>query len=127
MSDTPNTRNLSLALRLVGLIFIVGIYPLTIIWPSGWSWIPAQPMYLQMILGIYATLGIFLFLAARDPMKHLSLIWFAVWSSFVHAGIMAYQALTTVGNSGHMLGDVAALAIVGIILAVLTPRQSAAA
>ena len=126
MSTAPDTRNLSLALRLVGLIFIVGIYPLTIIWPSGWSWIPAQPMYLQMILGIYATLGIFLFLAARNPMEHLSLIWFAVWSSFVHAGIMAYQALTTPGNSGHMLGDVAALAVVGLLLAVLTPRASAA-
>ncbi len=122
----PNTKNLSLALRLVGVIFVAGIYPLTIIWPSGWSWIPAQPMYLQMILGVYATLGIFLFLAAKDPMKHLSLIWFAVWSSFVHAGIMAYQALTTPANSGHMLGDVAALAIVGALLAVLTPKQDAA-
>ena len=127
MSATPDTKHLSLALRLVGLIFVAGIYPLTILWPSGWSWIPAQPMYLQMILGIYATLGIFLFLAARDPMKHLSLIWFAVWSSFVHAGIMAYQALTTPGNSGHMLGDVAALAIVGALLAALTPKRSAVA
>ncbi len=127
MASTSDTKNLSLALRLVGLIFIVGIYPLTILWPSGWSWIPAQPMYLQMILGIYATLGVFLFLAAKEPLKHLSLIWFAVWSSLVHAGIMAYQALTTAGNSGHMLGDVAALAIVGMLLAVLTPKQSAAA
>ena len=73
MASTTDTKNLSLALRLVGLIFVVGIYPLTILWPSGWSWVPAQPMYLQMILGIYATLGIFLFLAAKDPMKHLSL------------------------------------------------------
>ena len=127
MSTTLDTKYLSLALRLVGVIFIFGIYPLTILWPSGWSWVPAQPMYLQMILGIYVTLGVFLLLAAKDPMKHLSLIWFAVWSSFVHAGIMAYQALTTAGNSGHMLGDVAALAIVGILLAVLTPRQSASA
>jgi len=127
MSAAPDTKNLSLALRLVGLIFVVGIYPLTIIWPSGWSWVPAQPMYLQMILGVYATLGVFLFLAAKDPMRNLSLIWFAVWSSLVHAGIMAYQALTTPGNSGHMLGDVAALAIVGALLAALTPRQSTAA
>jgi hypothetical protein len=127
MASAPDTKNLSLALRLVGLIFVVGIYPLTILWPSGWSWLPAQPMYLQMILGVYATLGVFLFLAAKDPMKHLSLIWFAVWSSFVHAGIMAYQALTTADNSGHMLGDVAALAIVGILLAALTPSQSASA
>lgn len=127
MASASDTRNLSLALRLVGLVFIVGIYLLTILWPSGWSWVPAQPMYLQMILGIYATLGIFLFLAAKEPMKHLSLIWFAVWSSFVHAGIMAYQALTTAGNSGHIMGDVAALAIVGALLAVLTPKQSAGA
>ena len=40
---------------------------------------------------------------------------------------MAYQALTTAGNSGHIMGDVAALAIVGALLAVLTPKQSAAA
>lgn len=124
MSTAPSTKNLSLALRLVGVIFIAGIYPLTLIWPSGWSWIPAQPMYLQMILGIYATLGVFLLLAAKDPMKHLSLIWFTVWSSFVHAGVMAYHALTSVGNAGHLPGDIAALAIVGAVLAALTPRQS---
>jgi hypothetical protein len=127
VTATTDTKNLSLALRLVGLIFIAGIYPLTILWPSGWSWIPAQPMYLHMILGIYATLGVFLLLAAKEPMRHLSLIWFAVWSSFVHAGIMAYQALTTPDNSGHMLGDVAALAVVAVVLALLTPRQSASA
>jgi hypothetical protein len=127
MASAPDTKNLSMALRLVSVIFIAGIYPLTIIWPSGWSWIPAQPMYLHMILGIYATLGVFLFLAAKDPMRNLSLIWFTVWSSLVHAGIMAYQALTTTGNRGHLLGDVAALAIVGILLAALTPRQSTSA
>src|SRR2546427_6599062 len=40
--------------------------------------------YLQMILGIYVTLGVFLLLAARDPLRNLSLIWFTVWSSIVH-------------------------------------------
>jgi hypothetical protein len=29
-----------------------------------------------MILGIYATLGVFLLIASRDPLAHLSLIWF---------------------------------------------------
>lgn len=127
MSAAPDTRNLSLALKLVGVIFVAGIYPLTIIWPSGWSWIPAQPMYLQMILGVYATLGVFLFLAAKDPMRNLSLIWFTIWSSLVHAGVMAYHAIATPENRGHLLGDVAALAIVAILLAALTPRQTGAA
>jgi hypothetical protein len=35
-------------------------------------------MYLQMILGIYATLGVFLPLAARTPLLNLRLIWFTV-------------------------------------------------
>jgi len=89
--DTDNRLTpLRVALVVVGIIFIVGVYPLTIVWPSGWAWHMGGPsMYLQMILGIYATLGVFLLLAARDPLKHLSLIWFTVWSSVVHGGIMA--------------------------------------
>jgi len=45
-----------------------------------------------MMMGIYATLGVFLIMAVKDPMANESLIWFTVWSSFVHGGIMAVQA-----------------------------------
>ena len=38
MAETDRIKYLRFALLLVGLIFVVGIYPLTIIWPSGWSW-----------------------------------------------------------------------------------------
>src|SRR2546427_2176040 len=57
------------ALRVFGLIFIFGIVILNRVWPSGWAWQPEQPAYLQMILGIYVTLGVYLLLAARDPMR----------------------------------------------------------
>src|ERR1051326_2427664 len=90
-------KQLRATLVLVGLIFIVGLYSLIILWPSGWAWHMEHsytlPHYLQMIVGVYVTLGIFLLIASRDPMKHLSLIWFTVWSSAVHAGIMAMQAI----------------------------------
>ncbi len=56
-----------------GLIFIFGIPVLNRLWPSGWAWQPEQPAYLHMIWGIYATLGVFLVLAARNPARHLSL------------------------------------------------------
>src|SRR2546430_9988551 len=62
-------------LRIFGLVFIFGIFVLNRLWPSGWAWAPEQPAYLQMILAIYVTLGVFLLLAARDPIRHLSLIW----------------------------------------------------
>jgi len=122
MTASDRAKYLRIALFLVGVIFIVGIYPLTIIWPSGWSWHTGQSEYLQMILGIYATLGVFLLIASRNPLAHRSLIWFTVWSSIVHGGIMAAQALANSQYMGHLWGDVLALFVVAGVLALLMPR-----
>jgi hypothetical protein len=123
VNATARVGYLRIALIAVGLIFIVGVYPLMMaLWPSGWRWNPNQPEYEQMILGVYATLGVFLLIASRDPLQHLSLIRFTIWSSLVHAGIMAVQAIQTPGERGHLLGDVPALVIVALVLAGLTPR-----
>jgi len=125
MAGTDRIKYLRIALVLVGLIFVVGIYPLTIIWPSGWSWHTGQSHYLQMILGIYATLGVFLLIASRNPLAHASLIWFTVWSSVVHGGIMAVQSFSGPEYMGHLWGDVLALLVVAAVLALLTPRGAA--
>jgi hydrogenase/urease accessory protein HupE len=85
-------------------------------------WEPRQPEYEQMIVGVYVTLGIFVWLAARNPLQHLSLIWFTAWSSLVHGGIMAVQAVVDPAERANLVGDVPALLIVGFMLAILTPR-----
>jgi len=126
MDQADRIKYLRIALLAVGVIFILGIYPLTILWPSGWSWHAGQSDYLQMILGIYATLGVFLLVASRNPLAHLSLIWFTVWSSLVHGGIMAVQSVASPEHMGHLWGDVLALFVVAAVLAVLTPRGAAA-
>ncbi len=78
-----------------GVIFLL-VYPLSLIWPSGWVWHGGEGIYyLQMICGIYAVLGIYLIAAARNPAAYRSVISFTVWSSVVHAGIMAAQASVT--------------------------------
>src|SRR5271166_5177864 len=128
MNESARVRYLRFALILVGLIFIFGVYPLMMtLWPSGWRWSPNQAQYEQMILGVYATLGVFLLIASRNPLRHLSLIWFTVFSSVVHAGIMTAQAASMPSEHGHLFGDVPALFIVAALLAFLTPRGADAA
>ena len=124
MTEAVRDKYLRLALILVGLIFIVGIYSLTIIWPSGWAWGQGHSHYLMMILGIYATLGVFLLIASRDPDAHKSIIWFTVWSSVVHGAIMAWQAFSDAGERGHLLADIPALFLVAIVLGVLMQMGS---
>jgi hypothetical protein len=121
MTDVQRLKVLRVALVVAG-VMCFGVYPLMLLWPSGWTWHMGHSHYPMMIVGIYATLGVFLILAARNPLDHLSLIWFAVWSSVVHGGIMAVQALADVEQRGHLLGDVPALFIIAVVLGVLTPR-----
>ena len=120
MNDT-RARLLPLALVAVGSIFLF-VHPLMHLWPSGFRWQPPQHEYEAMIAGVYATLGVFLILAARRPEAHRSLIWFTVWSSVVHGGIMAVQAVIDPAERVHLIGDVPALFLVAIVLTLLMPR-----
>jgi hypothetical protein len=127
MNTASRVKFLRIALAVIGLVFIFGVYPLTIVWPAGWAWhASGQSLYLQMILGIYATLGVFLLIASREPLAHRSLIWFTVWSSVVHGAIMAVQAIAYPEHVGHLWGDVPALLIVAAVLAFLMPRRALA-
>jgi len=121
MSDPSRLKWLRIALVVLGGLCLA-LYPLMQVWPSGWAWHEGYSDYPMMIVGIYATLGVFLIRAARDPLANLSLIWFTVWSSVVHAGIMAVQALSHAEHRAHLWGDVPALFIAAIVLAVLMPR-----
>src|SRR4051794_28329408 len=128
MQYTTRIKFLRYALIVIGLISLFGVYPMTIFWPSGFVWHHGGPAaYLQMIEGIYATLGVFLLMAAKSPEEHLSLIWFAVWSSVVHAGIMAVQAIFYSGERAHLHGDVLILLIAAVVLGLLTPHRKSVA
>jgi hypothetical protein len=115
-------RYLKIALVMIGCVFLL-LYPLMQLWPSGWVWLPRQHEYEQMMIGIYAILGIFLIWASRRPEAHLSLIWFTFWSSLVHGIIMCTQAILDPREHGHLVGDVAALFIAVFLLGWLTPRE----
>jgi hypothetical protein len=125
MKKDKDLKYLSITLYVFGAIFIVGVPAMMmLIWPSGWSWSPAQPEYEQMIMGIYITLGIFLIRAAKNPMENASLIWFTIWSSIVHAGIMLTQAIVDETEHANMLGDIPALFLVAFVLWYFMPKKA---
>jgi len=67
-------RALKVVLVVVGLLFCAGVYPLILM--------VKQDPALAMMMSLYATLGIFLIMAARNPSANRSLIAFTAWSSF---------------------------------------------
>jgi len=126
MSDRSTL--LKLALIVFGVVFCL-VYPLAMVWPSGWAWhagAPYESDYFMMIVGVYATLGVFLILASRDPSANRSLILFTIASSVVHAAIMAWQSLQMPEHRGHLYGDVPALLLVAVVLFALLPRAGTA-
>ena len=123
MNDVTPEKLLKTALMAFGAIFFL-IYPLGLVWPSGWLWHGGEgKYYLQMICGIYVVLGVFLIAAARNPLEHRSLISFTVWSSVAHAGIMAAQSIFDRHETGHLFGDVPALLLVAAVLWFLSPAK----
>lgn len=121
MTDAERLKYLRLALRVVGAIAIFGFYPLTVLWPSGWAWSTGRSEYLEMIIAIYATLGVFLIIASRSPNQHLGLVSFAIWSSIVHGAVMAVQSVVNPMHVHHLYGDVPALLVIAAVLAFLSP------
>jgi hypothetical protein len=124
MDQEAKLKYLKMALVLFGAIFVAGIYVMMEwVWTDGWSWTPRQPEYEQMIMGVYATLGVFLIRAAKDPLANASLIWFTIWSSIVHAGIMLAQALADDTEKANLMGDIPALFLVAFVLWFLMPKK----
>ena len=127
MHAPHHNKTLRIALVAVGLVYLFGLYPMTVIWPDGFMWMPRQAEYEQMILSTFAVLGVFLLLAARNPSAHRSLIAFAAWSSLVHGLVMLVQALRDPMEHANMYGDIPALILVGVVLIALNRAPAGAA
>src|SRR6516162_1385306 len=107
-------RALKVVLVLVGLLFCAGVYPLLVML--------RQEPALAMMMSLYATLGVFLLLASRNPSANRSLIAFAAWSSFAHAAVMSFQAFRNMIARQELIG-VAAFVVIGVALIALAPAK----
>ena len=110
-------RALKVVLVLVGLLFAAMVYPMVL-------FLKQEPA-LAMMMSLYATLGIFLLLAARNPSANRSLIAFTAWSSFAHAAVMSLQAFRNFIARGELIGS-AVLVVIGVVLIALAPATQPA-
>lgn len=113
-------RALKVLLTLFGLVFLVFIYPLalSILHPDKTSEGDA------MMISIYVALGAFLLLAARNPLRHRSLIAFAGWANIAHAVVMALMAIRLTSDRSGLLVAAAIFGPIGLSLLALGPRRS---
>lgn len=105
---------MKIALALIGLLFVAAVYPLM-------AFTKQEPA-LWMMMSLYATLGVFLLLAVRNPSAHRSLIAFTAWSSFAHAAVMAFQAYRNFIQHTELWG-VFTFIVIGTALIALAPAK----
>ena len=111
-------RALQVVLVLLGLLTAgANIYPLVTSLLAGLR--PTGGTTAPMFWTMYATLGVFLVLAARNPSANRSLIAFTVWSSVAHAAVMALMAIQLPNKRGELLAGVALTALPAVLLFVL--------
>lgn len=113
-------KALRIVMALVGLLFVAGIYPI-----STYLWHPGnEPPGDTMMLSLYVALGVFLLLAVPNPSAHRSLIAYAAWANFAHGAVMAIMAFRIPGGerAGFLIAA-AVMAVIGVALIALAPRQ----
>lgn len=109
-------RALRIVLIVVGLLFSAAVIPLMMM--------AKQDPALAMMMSLYATIGVFLLLASRNPSANRSLIAFTAWSSFAHATLMSVQAYLNFIARRELIGS-AVFILIGVALIALAPaRQS---
>jgi hypothetical protein len=75
-----------------------------------------------MIEAIYFVWGVFLLLAARRPLSHLSFLDFTAWANLAHGLVMVPQALMLKGFEFKLATDVAYCLVLALGLWLLRPR-----
>jgi hypothetical protein len=118
-------RAQQIVLVALGLVTVgANLYPLVASFLAGLR--PTAGTTAPMFWTIYATLGVFLVLAARNPSAHRSLILYAAWSSVAHTAVMALMAIQLPTKRGELLAGVAVTGLAAVLLFVFTPRKETA-
>ena len=131
-------RTLQVVLVVLGVFYSFWGYLLfDSLWHSNWlnghglTGINGHNDVMPMFLSLNTVLGVFLLLAAKQPVKHRSLIAYGAWSSLAHGFTMLIQSAEAAAHGMHRKDspqDIVIFGVIGVALLVLLPaRQTAPA
>ena len=113
-------KALQILLVLLGLLFVAGVYPLITSIRSGWQ--ANREDTEPMAISLYVTMGIFLLVAARNPLANRGVIIFAAWLNIAHAAVMAVMAVHLPNEREGLLIAAAVFGVIGAALIILAPK-----
>jgi low temperature requirement protein LtrA len=116
-------------LALLGLFYVGLLYPLyTDLSHSKWLIEMHNEECEPMFLTFFVTLGVFLLLAASNPMKYRLVVAFAAWHSLAHSATMLIQTVEAYSHGVQRdYRDVILFGIIGIVVLVIVPSKEEAA
>jgi hypothetical protein len=76
-----------------------------------------------MGISLYVTQGIFLLLAARDPLENRGVIKFAAWLNIAHAAVMVVMSIHLPNERQDLLVASAIFGLIGVVLIALVPPK----
>lgn len=114
---------------LLGLFYVGLLYPLyTDLWHSKWLIEMHNEECEPMFLTFFVTLGVFLLLAAREPIRYRLVILFAAWHCLAHSATMLIQTIETYRHgTPRDFRDVVLFGIIGVVVLVIVPSKKEAA
>jgi len=133
MEQTAKFNSLKIFLNIYGIISVLlfgGLFLLTSIDASvvqeGGAlrflrWDVLSKHVELMIEIVHLVWGIFMLIAARKPLSHLSFINFTLWANLAHGLLMIPQAMM-VGMMYKMYTDIAYCLVLAVGLWILTPK-----
>lgn len=116
-------RILKVVLVVVGLFFVAAVLPAV----GGVLHPDQSDTGDTMMMSLYAALGVFLLLAARNPAANRTLIIFTAWSGFAHALVMSLLGFKIPDQRNGFLIGSAILVIIGVLLISLAPPSTSRA
>ena len=116
-------RALKVVLVILGLLFVASIYPIVggVLHANA----SGEDHGDTMMLSLYFAMGIFLLLAARNPVAHRSLIVFAGWANIAHGAVMGLMSIRLVSERSDFLWAMAMFVGIGLVLLLLSPGRIA--